>query len=282
MPLPSMKDLLEAGVHFGHQTRKWNPKMKPFIFQERNNIYIIDLMKTINYVKVAYEKVKEISRAGGEFLFVGTKKQASKSIEDAAKRCNSFFVCQRWLGGMLTNYSTIKNSIARLKRIERMEVDGTFESLPKRETVYLLKEKVKLEKNLSGIKDMERLPDMVFVIDPVEESIAVEEARRMHIPIVAVVDTNCNPDLIDLPIPGNDDAIRAINLFTNVIADAIIEGQNEAGKETLSTPEEGEAAPEAAAETASADAAPAAQVSDEDKSAIDAYVVKEPTEEKNA
>lgn len=258
-----MKELLEAGVHFGHQTRKWNPKMKPYIFQERNNIYIIDLMKTINYVKSAYEKVKEVARAGGEFLFVGTKKQASKSIEDAAKKCGAFYISNRWLGGMLTNFSTIKNSIGRYKRIERMEVDGTFESLPKREVVYLLKEKVKLEKNLIGIKDMEKLPDMIFIIDPVEEAIAVEEARRSHIPIVSVVDTNCNPDLIDVIIPGNDDAIRAINLFTNVIADAIIDGQNEAGKETLTTAtaEAAESAPEnAAAEntTAPAESAPVA------------------------
>ena len=234
MALPVMKDLLEAGVHFGHPTRKWDPRMKPFIFQERNDIYIIDLMKTLTYVKKAYNAVKDMARNGGNVLFVGTKKQASRSIKEAAEKCDMYYVNNRWLGGMLTNFYTIKKSIARLKRIEKEEIDGTFEKLPKKEVILLLKEKDKLEKNLAGIKDMENLPDMVFVIDPMQEAIAVSEARKLGIPVVAVVDTNCNPEVIDYPIPGNDDAIRAINLFANVISSAIIEGQNEAGKETLS------------------------------------------------
>lgn len=233
MALPVMKDLLEAGVHFGHPTRKWDPRMKPFIFQERNDIYIIDLMKTLQYVKKAHDAVKEVSRNGGNILFIGTKKQASQSIKEAAEKCGMYYVDNRWLGGMLTNFTTIKKSIARLKRIERMEVDDTFSKLPKKEVILLLKEKEKLEKNFSGIKDMENIPDMIFVIDPVHETIAVDEARKLGITVVAVVDTNCNPEVIDYPIPGNDDAIRAINLFTNVISSAVIEGQNDAGKETL-------------------------------------------------
>lgn len=233
MALPVMKDLLEAGVHFGHPTRKWDPRMKPFIFQERNNIYIIDLMKTLKYVQKAHNVVKELARNGGTFLFVGTKKQASQSIKESAQKCDMYYVDHRWLGGMLTNFSTIKKSIARLKRIEKMEIDDTFSKLPKKEVILLLKEKERLEKNFSGIKDMETLPDMIFIIDPVQETIAVTEARKLNIPIVSVVDTNCNPEVIDYPIPGNDDAIRSIVLFTNVISSAIIEGQNEAGKETL-------------------------------------------------
>lgn len=233
MPLPVMKDLLEAGVHFGHPTRKWDPRMKPFIFQERNDIYIIDLMKTLQYVKKAYEAVKEVSRNGGNILFIGTKKQAAQSIKEAAEKCGMYYVNNRWLGGMLTNFSTIKKSIARLKKIERMEVDDTFSMLPKKEVILLLKEKEKLEKNFAGIKDMENLPDMIFVIDPMQEAIAISEARKLHIPVVAVVDTNCNPEVINYPIPGNDDAIRAISLFAGVISSSIIEGQNEAGKETL-------------------------------------------------
>lgn len=233
MALPVMKDLLEAGVHFGHPTRKWDPRMKPFIFQARNDIYIIDLMKTLQYVKKAHQAVKDLAREGGNFLFVGTKKQASQCIKESAERCGMYYVNNRWLGGMLTNFTTIKKSVARLKKIERMEVDNTFSMLPKKEVILLLKEKEKLEKNLCGIKDMEGLPDMIFIIDPVEEHLAVDEALKLGIPIVSVVDTNCNPDVINYPIPGNDDAIRAIQLFTNVISSAIIEGQNEAGKETL-------------------------------------------------
>ena len=238
MALPVMKDLLEAGVHFGHPTRKWDPRMKPFIFQERNDIYIIDLMKTLKYVEKAHNIVKEAAKNGGTFLFVGTKKQASQSIRDSALKCDMYYIDHRWLGGMLTNYPTIKKSIARLKRIEKMETDDTFNKLPKKEVILLLKEKAKLEKNFSGIKDMENLPDMMFVIDPVQEAIAISEARKLGIPVVAVVDTNCNPDVIDYPIPGNDDAIRAITLFTNVISSAIIEGLNESGKESLAREEE--------------------------------------------
>ncbi len=237
MSLPVMKDLLEAGVHFGHPTRKWDPRMKPFIFQERNDIYIIDLMKTLNYVRKAFDAVKEMSRNGGNILFVGTKKQAVQSIKEAAEKCDMYYINNRWLGGMLTNFSTIKKSIARLKRIEKEEVDGTFDKLPKKEVILLLKEKDKLEKNFAGIKDMENLPDMLFVIDPMQEAIAVSEARKLGIPVVAVVDTNCNPEVIDYPIPGNDDAIRAISLFANVVSSAVIEGQNEAGKETLAKSE---------------------------------------------
>ena len=237
MSLPVMKDLLEAGVHFGHPTRKWDPRMKPFIFQERNDIYIIDLMKTLNYVRKAFDAVKEMARNGGNILFVGTKKQAVQSIKEASEKCDMYYINNRWLGGMLTNFATIKKSIARLKRIEKEEVDGTFEKLPKKEVILLLKEKDKLEKNFAGIKDMENLPDMLFVIDPMQEAIAVSEARKLGIPVVAVVDTNCNPEIIDYPIPGNDDAIRAISLFANVIASAVIEGQNEAGKETLAKSE---------------------------------------------
>ena len=244
MALPIMKDLLEAGVHFGHPTRKWDPRMKPFIFQERNDIYIIDLMKTLKYVAKAHDAVKELARNGGSFLFVGTKKQATASIRDSAKRCNMFYIDNRWPGGMLTNFSTIKKSIARLKRIEKMEVDDTFSKLPKKEVILLMKEKAKLEKNFSGIKEMEGLPDMIFVIDPVQEHIAISEARKLKIPVVSVVDTNCNPEVIDYPIPGNDDAIRAITLFANVIASAIIEGQNEAGKEILAKSDEAAAAQE--------------------------------------
>lgn len=237
MSLPVMKDLLEAGVHFGHPTRKWDPRMKPFIFQERNDIYIIDLMKTLNYVRKAFDAVKEMARNGGNILFVGTKKQAVQSIKEAAEKCDMYYINNRWLGGMLTNFSTIKKSIARLKRIEKEEVDGTFDKLPKKEVILLLKEKERLEKNFAGIKDMENLPDMLFVIDPMQEAIAVSEARKLGIPVVAVVDTNCNPEVIDYPIPGNDDAIRAISLFANVVSSAVIEGQNEAGKETLAKSE---------------------------------------------
>lgn len=237
MSLPVMKDLLEAGVHFGHPTRKWDPRMKPFIFQERNDIYIIDLMKTLNYVRKAFDAVKEMARNGGNILFVGTKKQAVQSIKEAAEKCDMYYINNRWLGGMLTNFSTIKKSIARLKKIEKEEVDGTFDKLPKKEVILLLKEKDRLEKNFAGIKDMENLPDMLFVIDPMQEAIAVSEARKLGIPVVAVVDTNCNPEVIDYPIPGNDDAIRAISLFANVVSSAVIEGQNEAGKETLAKSE---------------------------------------------
>ncbi len=237
MGLPVMKDLLEAGVHFGHQTKKWDPRMKPYIFQERNGIHIIDLVKTLNYTKSAYEAVKQVSREGGNILFVGTKKQAAQSIRAAAEKCGMYYISSRWLGGTLTNFTTIKKSIARLKKIEKMEVDDTFKSLPKKEVILLMKEKAKLEKNLSGIKDMEGVPDMMFIIDPYQESIAIQEAKKLGIKLVAVVDTNCNPEPIDYIIPGNDDAIRAINLFTDMIANAVIDGQNEAGREHLAKEE---------------------------------------------
>jgi len=219
-----MKQLLEAGVHFGHQTRRWNPKMKKYIFTERNGIYIIDLQKTVKKIEEAYEFVRQLGEDGGTILFVGTKKQAQESVRDEANRSGMFYVNQRWLGGTLTNFQTIRKRINRLKDIERMEEDGTFEVLPKKETVDLLKEKEKLVKFLGGIKDMKKLPDAIFVIDPRKESIAIAEARKLNIPIIGIVDTNCDPDEIDYVIPANDDAIRAVKLLTSTVADAIIEG----------------------------------------------------------
>ncbi len=218
-----MKNLLESGVHFGHQVKRWDPRMKKFIFAERNGIHIIDLQKTIQSIKEAYEAVQKVVGGGKSILFVGTKKQAQTAIQKEADRCEMFYVNNRWLGGMLTNFTTIKKSILRLKKIEKMEVDGTFESLTKKEIASLVKEKSKLEKNLGGIKEMKDLPGAIFVIDTRKESIAVAEAQRLGIPIVAVVDTNCNPEGIDYPIPGNDDAIRSISLFTQIIANAVVE-----------------------------------------------------------
>ena len=225
-----MKELLEAGVHFGHQTRRWDPKMKQYIFTERNGIHIIDLQKTIILLKVAYNAIKELSKNNKTILFVGTKRQAQSAIVEEATRCGMPYVGNRWLGGMITNFETIKKSIMKLKRIERMEVDGTFDYMIKKEIIRLQREKDKLLKNIGGIAEMDALPDMVFIIDPKKEAIAVAEAKKAGIPIVAIVDTNCNPDGIDYPIPGNDDAIRAINLFASVVASAVVEGQNEAGK----------------------------------------------------
>jgi small subunit ribosomal protein S2 len=225
-----MKELLEAGVHFGHQTRRWDPHMKPYIFTERNGIHIIDLQKTIAQLKIAYNVVKETAVKGGTILFVGTKKQAQSAIVEEAARCGMPYVSNRWLGGLITNFTTIKNSINRLKRIERMEVDGSFDLMTKKEVINLKREREKLLKNIGGIKDMETLPDMVFIIDPKKEAIAVAECIRAKITIVAIVDTNCNPDGINYPVPGNDDAIRAINLFASIVSSAVIEGQNEAGK----------------------------------------------------
>jgi len=218
-----MKQLLEAGVHFGHQTRRWNPKMKKFIFTERNGIYIIDLQKTVKKLDEAYNFVRDLAANGGTVLFVGTKKQAQDSVRDEATRSGMYFVNQRWLGGTLTNFSTIRKRVRRLKDIERMEEDGTFEVLPKKEVVDLLKEKDRLVKFLGGIKEMDRLPDALFVIDPRKERIAIAEARKLNIPIIAMVDTNCDPDEIDYVIPANDDAIRAVKLLTSKMADAIIE-----------------------------------------------------------
>lgn len=220
----TMKQLLEAGVHFGHQTRRWNPKMKPYIFGARNGIYIIDLQKTVRYFRTAYSFIREVTQKGEKVLFVGTKKQAQDSIVEEALRAGQFYVNNRWLGGMLTNFSTIKRSIDRLKKIEAMAEDGTFDLLIKKEVLQLEREKTKLEKSLGGIKNMTRLPAAVFIVDPNKEEIAVKEARKLGIPVVAVVDTNCNPDGIDYIIPGNDDAIRAIRLFASKMAEACIEG----------------------------------------------------------
>ena len=220
-----MKQLLEAGVHFGHQTRRWNPKMKKYIFTERNGIYIIDLQKTVKKVEEAYKFVKELAADGGTVLFVGTKKQAQDSVKEEAARSGMYFVNQRWLGGTLTNFETIQKRIARLKDIERMSEDGTFEVLPKKEVVQLRKEQERLEKFLGGIKDMKGLPDALFIIDPRKERIAVAEAHKLNIPIVGIVDTNCDPDEIDYVIPANDDAIRAVKLLTGKMADAILEAK---------------------------------------------------------
>ena len=230
-----MKNLLESGVHFGHQTKRWDPRMKKYIFAERNGIHIIDLQKTITAIREAYEMVRQNVLSGKSVLMVGTKKQAQQTVEKEAQRAGIYYVNNRWLGGMLTNFSTIRKSILRLNKIEKMEIDGTFESLTKKEISRLLKEKGRLEKNLGGIKEMKDLPGIVFVIDTRKEAIAVAEAKRMKIPIIAIVDTNCNPDGIDHPIPGNDDAIRAITLFTQIIANAVIEAENEVGLEVIET-----------------------------------------------
>ncbi|WEG11594.1 30S ribosomal protein S2 [Pullulanibacillus sp. KACC 23026] len=223
MAVISMKQLLESGVHFGHQTRRWNPKMKPYIFTERNGIYIIDLQKTVKKVEEAYNYVRNLAQEGGKILFVGTKKQAQESVQSEAIRCGMYFVNQRWLGGTLTNFQTIRQRIARLKEIEKMEENGTFDVLPKKEVIGLKKEQERLEKFLGGIKDMETLPDALFIVDPRKERIAIAEAHKLNIPVISIVDTNCDPDEIDVLIPGNDDAIRAVKLLTGKIADAIIE-----------------------------------------------------------
>ena len=225
MSVISMKQLLEAGVHFGHQTRRWNPKMKKYIFTERNGIYIIDLQKTVKKVEEAYKWVKELAANGGTVLFVGTKKQAQDSVKEEAIRSGMYYVNQRWLGGTLTNFETIQKRIDRLKDIERMAEDGTFEVLPKKEVVQLKKEQERLEKFLGGIKDMKKIPDALFIIDPRKERIAVAEAHKLNIPIVGIVDTNCDPDEIDVVIPANDDAIRAVKLLTGKMADAILEAK---------------------------------------------------------
>ena len=225
MAVISIKQLLEAGVHFGHHTRRWNPKMAEYIFTERNGIYIIDLQKTVGKIDEAYNFVKEISANGGDLLFVGTKKQAADAIKEEAERCGQYYVNMRWPGGMLTNFKTIKKSIARLKDLERMSEDGTFDVLPKKEVAALLKEKTDLEKSYGGIKTMETLPSAVFIVDPRKERNAVLEAKKLGIPVVAIVDTNCDPDDADYVIPGNDDAIRAIKLISSVLADAVIEGR---------------------------------------------------------
>lgn len=231
MSVISMKQLLEAGVHFGHQTRRWNPKMKRYIFTERNGIYIIDLQKTVKKVEEAYNVMKEIAANGGTVLFVGTKKQAQDAIKEEAIRSGMYYVNQRWLGGTLTNFQTIQKRVKRLKDIERMQEDGTFDVLPKKEVVQLKKELERLEKFLGGIKDMKDLPDAIFIVDPRKERIAVAEARKLNIPLIGIVDTNCDPDEIDHVIPANDDAIRAVKLLTSKMADAILEAKQ--GEETV-------------------------------------------------
>ena len=241
MAVVSMKSLLEAGVHFGHQTRRWNPKMAKFIFTERNGIYIIDLQKTVKQVDEAYNFVRDIVADGGSVLFVGTKKQAQEAIETEAKRAGQHYVSQRWLGGMLTNFKTIKSRVERLRQLEEEQENGVFDLLPKKEVIQLKNEMAKLEKFLGGIKDMHKLPDVLFVIDPKKESIAVHEAKILGIPVVGVVDTNCDPEEVDVAIPGNDDAIRAVKLLTGTIANAVIEanqGLQEAAEEKVEEIEE--------------------------------------------
>ena len=243
MSVVSMKQLLEAGVHFGHQTRRWNPKMARFIFTERNGIYIIDLQKTVQKVDEAYEFVRDLAAKGESVLFVGTKKQAQNSIREEAERCNQFYVNERWLGGMLTNFRTIQTRIARLKELEAMFEDGTVEQYTKKEAMLMQRELQKLEKNLGGIKDMKKLPGAIFVVDSKKEEIAVKEARKLGIPVIATVDTNCDPDVIDFPIPANDDAIRAVKLLTSKIADAVLEGrQGQQEEEETAAPAAEEAA----------------------------------------
>ena len=236
MSVVSMKQLLEAGVHFGHRTRRWNPKMAPYIFTERNGIYIIDLQKTVGMIDTAYNAVYDVVSQGGTILFVGTKKQAQDAIKDEALRCGMFYVNERWLGGMLTNFKTIQSRIDRLKKIERMQEDGTFDVLPKKEVMELKKELAKLQKNLGGIKDMKRIPDAIFVVDPKKEHICVQEAQSLGITLIGIADTNCDPEELDFVIPGNDDAIRAVKLLTGAMADAVIEAKQ--GTENAAPAEE--------------------------------------------
>jgi small subunit ribosomal protein S2 len=246
MAVISMKQLLEAGVHFGHQTRRWNPKMAPYIFTERNGIYIIDLQKTVKKIEEAYAFMKDVAESGKPILFVGTKKQAQNAIFDEATRCGQYYVNQRWLGGMLTNYKTISGRIKRLNDIEKMEEDGTFEKLSKKEVTKLRAEHDKLQKFLGGIRDMKGMPGALFIVDPKKERIAVKEARILNIPVVGIVDTNCDPDDVDYIIPANDDAIRAVKLISSKMADAVIEGNQ--GESFDEGPAEGEAEAEAPAE----------------------------------
>ena len=249
MAVVSMKQLLEAGVHFGHQTRRWNPKMAKYIFTERNGIYIIDLQKTVKKLDEAYMFVRDVAAEGGSILFVGTKKQAGDSVKEEAERCGMYYVNARWLGGMMTNFNTIRRRIQRLSQLRQMEEDGTFELLPKKEVIKLNLEIEKLEKFLGGIKTMEKLPKALFIVDPRKERIAVAEAKKLGIPIIAIVDTNCDPDEIDYVIPGNDDAIRAVKLIAGAMANAVIEGrqgQEEAAPEEEAAAEEAVAAEEAA------------------------------------
>ncbi|MCR4842452.1 MAG: 30S ribosomal protein S2 [Eubacterium sp.] len=249
MGVVSMKQLLEAGVHFGHQTRRWNPKMAPYIFTERNGIYIIDLQQTVGMIDDAYKAVFDIAAEGGTVLFVGTKKQAADTVAAEAMRCGMYYVNERWLGGMLTNFKTIRSRIERLKAIERMEADGTFDVLPKKEVIALRKEMDKLQRNLGGIKEMKKLPDAIFIVDPKKERICVHEAHTLGIPLIGIADTNCDPEELDYIIPGNDDAIRAVRLIVSTMADAVIEAnQGEIFEEGAEAEAEVE---EAAAEEAS-------------------------------
>ena len=246
MSVISMKELLEAGCHFGHQTRRWNPKMAPYIFTERNGIYIIDLSKTVYKIDEAYDFIKSVAASGKNVLFVGTKKQAQMAMKEESERCGMYYVNERWLGGMLTNYKTIRTSIERLRSLEKMQEDGTFDMLPKKEVATLQKEMFNLEKNLGGIKDMKGLPSCVFIVDPRKEHNCVLECKKLGIPVVAIVDTNCDPDDADYVIPGNDDAIRGIRLISSVIADAVLEGKqgvqlNEAEAEITAAEEEQDA-----------------------------------------
>jgi small subunit ribosomal protein S2 len=233
----TMKELLEAGVHFGHQTKRWNPKMQKYIFGERNGIYIIDLQKTLKKFREAYAYVRDLAAGGGTVLFVGTKKQAQETVLEEAGRCGMFYVNHRWLGGTLTNFATIRKSIARLKKLDEMKETGEYDRLPKKEVIVLEREREKLQHTLVGIRNMDRLPSAVFVIDPKKETIAVEEARRLVIPIIAIVDTNCDPTGIDYPVPGNDDAIRSVRLITSRIADAVLEGAGTLAKEAAEAAE---------------------------------------------
>ena len=255
MSVISMKQLLEAGVHFGHQTRRWNPKMAPYIYTERNGIYIIDLQKSVGKVDEAYDAVFDIAAQGGIILFVGTKKQAQDAIKIEAERCGMFYVNERWLGGMLTNFKTIQSRIDRLKEIEAMEEDGTFEVLPKKEVIALRKEMEKLQKNLGGIKEMGRIPDAIFVVDPKKERICVQEAHGLGIPLIGICHTNCDPEELDYVIPGNDDAIRAVKLIVSKMADAVVEAKQ--GEENVTEEEMAAAGEEAAEEAAAEEAAEA-------------------------
>ena len=238
MSVISMKQLLEAGVHFGHQTRRWNPKMAPYIYTERNGIYIIDLQKTVGMVDTAYKAVEDIVADGGTVLFVGTKKQAQDAVKTEAERCGMYYVNERWLGGMLTNFKTIQSRIKRLKEIEAMQEDGTFDVLPKKEVIALKKEMDKLQKNLGGIKDMKKIPDAIFVVDPKKERICVQEAHTLGITLIGIADTNCDPEELDYVIPGNDDAIRAVKLIVSKMADAVIEANQGAEEAVAAETEE--------------------------------------------
>ena len=255
MAVITMKQLLEAGVHFGHQTRKWNPKMKKYIFAARNDIHIIDLQLTVGLIEQAYSFVADSVKAGKSVLFVGTKKQAQEAIKEEAQRCGQFYINSRWLGGTLTNFKTIRSRIDRLNKLNKMEESGEFDLLPKKEVLGLKKEMEKLENNLGGIKDMKGLPGVMFIVDPHNEDIAVQEARKLNIPIVAITDTNCDPDLIDYVIPGNDDAIRAVKLISSVIANAVIEANQGETMDVALAAEKEEAAPESLEEVVEAAAA---------------------------